>query len=179
MKMFITSNQQFGRQSAISQFNRDFASVEEMNDHLITQWNSVVSDGDMVYVAGNFAWDPESVEYAIKRLNGTIIVMGGEMDHAIYEFASKLGEEAGVAYTPDQIKILKSLNVVISYWPLKLWPNKDKNAISIVGHPDKEYKTSHVDRVINASCDMWDFKPVNVKDMMQLFSDPDLINKKS
>jgi len=177
MKMFITSNQQFGRQSANALENRGFANVEEMNDHLIEQWNSVVSDGDMVYVAGNFAWDPESLEYAIKRLNGSMVVMGGEMDHAIYDFASKIGEESGVAYTPDQIKILKSLNVVISYWPLKTWPNKDKNSISIVGHPDKEYKTSHVDKVINVSCDMWDFKPVNVKDMLQLFEDPDLMKK--
>ena len=81
-KMFITSNQQFGRHNAIQEFQRDFISVESMDEYMIEQWNSVVQPDDMVYVAGNFAWDPETAEEVVKRLNGNIVVMAGVWDHA-------------------------------------------------------------------------------------------------
>jgi len=180
MKMFITSNQQFGRQSAITKFGRKFNNIDEMNDHMIKQWNDTVSKDDLVYVAGNFAWDPDSVEYAVKRLNGNIIVMPGEHDTATEEFFKKFGNQDSVPLTFENIHIkkLNALNTVVSYWPLKDWPNKGKNSVSIIGHPSNEYKTSHIDRVINVTCDMWDYKPVNIKDLLQLFQDPDVINKK-
>jgi len=173
-KMFITSNQQFGRHNAIQEFQRDFISVEAMDEYMIEQWNSVVGEDDIVYVAGNFAWDPETAEDVVKRLNGDIVVMAGKWDHATYEIAQRYGEELGIAITNEGVKYLKSLNVCVSYWPLQDWPNKDKGAISVVGIHDNKYKTNHKASRINVSADYWDFKPVNVVDLMNLFKDPDL-----
>jgi calcineurin-like phosphoesterase family protein len=174
MKLFITSNQQFGRHGAIEQYARKFGSVEQMDEYMIQQWNSVVSEGDLVYVVGNFAWDPETAEYAIKRLNGTIIVMDGKWDRATKELVNKLGSEIGVAYTDEGVRYVESVNVCLSYWPLSDWPHKDEGAISVVGLPKAQFNTNHSIKRVNVAVDYWDFKPVDIKKVIQLFSDPDL-----
>lgn len=174
MKLFVTSNQQFGRLGAIKQYNRDFGSVEQMDEYMIQQWNSVVSNDDLVYVVGNFAWDPESAETAIKHLNGTIIIMDGKWDRASKELVNKLGSQLGIAYTEEGVKYIKDLNVALSYWPLSDWPHKDEGAISVVGIPKAHFNTNHEIKRVNAAVDYWDFKPVDIKQIITLFSDPDL-----
>jgi calcineurin-like phosphoesterase family protein len=85
MKLFLTGNLQFGRPSAIKQFKRPFSSVEEMNETLINNWNSVVSAEDIVYVLGNFAWDPTTAEETLNKLNGIIVIVPGEIDEPVIE----------------------------------------------------------------------------------------------
>ena len=72
MKVFVTSNLQLGRPAAIKTYKRDFKSVDEMNDALINKWNSIITNKDVVYHLGNFAWDPKTAQDALLRLNGTI-----------------------------------------------------------------------------------------------------------
>lgn len=173
-KMFITSNQQFGRHNAISEFQRDFVSVDAMDEYMIEQWNSVVSKDAMVYVIGNFAWDPETAEQVIKRLNGEIILLVGVWDHATKEIAEKFGKQLGLSITNEGVRFFKSLNMCVSYWPLSDWPNRDKGSVSVVGVHNDEFKTDHKQKRINVSADYWDFKPVDVVDIVNLFKDPDL-----
>jgi len=174
MKLFITSNQQFGREGAIQQYSRKFKDAKQMDEHMIKQWNSVVSDEDLVYVVGNFAWDPERAEYAIKRLNGTIIIMNGKWDRASKDLVSKLGSELGIAYNEEAIKYLNDINVVLSYWPLSDWPHREEGSISVIGIPKAQFNTNHEIKRVNVAVDYWDFKPVDIKKVIQLFSDPDL-----
>ena len=54
-KIFVTSNLQLGRPTAIKKYNRDFESVDEMTDKLISLWNETVTKNDTVYHLGNFA----------------------------------------------------------------------------------------------------------------------------
>ena len=39
-----------------------------MNETLIENWNSVVIPEDVVYVLGNFAWDPTTAEETLTKL---------------------------------------------------------------------------------------------------------------
>ena len=68
MKIFATGNQQFGRKGAINKFNRPFSDVREMNDTMVDIWNSVVSDDDLVFVLGNFAWDPVTSDEVVGQI---------------------------------------------------------------------------------------------------------------
>lgn len=174
MKLFITSNQQFGRHGAIEQYSRKFNSVDAMNSYMIEQWNSVVGKDDLVYVVGNFAWDPESAEDAIEQLNGTIITMLGKWDAATRELVNKVGAKANIAFTEEGVKYVESANVCLSYWPLADWPHKNEGAISVIGIPKAEFGTSHLHKRVNVAVDYWDYKPVDIVKVIQLFSDPDL-----
>jgi len=178
MKVFVTSNQQFGRPGAIKAYNRPFKNVQEMNAVLISKWNSAVSDGDVIFVLGNFAWDPEVAEELIKSLNGDIFVIDGEWDRPtsdLVKIKGDVGVKTGkIRYVSDGIKVLGNVKSVLSYWPMTDWPRKKKGYISFIGHPNKKYKSDHKNKVVNVSCDAWDYKPIEMKNIVTLYNDPDL-----
>ena len=171
MKVFVTSNQQFGRPNAIKLYGRPFNTIKEMNDHLIKQWNSVVSDDDLVYVLGNFAWDPETAEDAVTALNGDIVVLPGEYDKAMEAIDNMHDTLPNVEFAAFDVEYISEIKAAISYWPLLDWPLKSKGIPSVIGHPGPEYATDHTKNVINCNCDTWDFKPVDVDKIRDLFND--------
>lgn len=62
--------------------DRPYKTVEEMNEDLIWQWNSVVSPDDTVYHLGDFSMAFRSVELYTRRLNGTKHLILGNHDFA-------------------------------------------------------------------------------------------------
>lgn len=177
MKIFVTSNQQFGRPGAIRSYKRPFENVEEMDAYLIKQWNSVVKEGDAVFVLGNFAWEPEKTEDLMNVLKGNIYVLEGEWDRATADISKMKGDKSykKLSHVSDGIKTLASIKSVFSYWPLTEWPRKKKKYVSFVGHPSKKYKSDHNKRTVNVTCDYWDFKPIEAQNLVKLYEDPDLI----
>lgn len=60
---------------------RDFSCVEEMNEHIIERWNSVVGPNDKVYHLGDVAFkNSSSVASIFPRLNGTKVLIKGNHD---------------------------------------------------------------------------------------------------
>ena len=52
-KNFYIADLHFGHKNIIRYDNRQFASVDEMDNTLIKNWNSVVSNDDTVYILGD------------------------------------------------------------------------------------------------------------------------------
>jgi hypothetical protein len=62
-------------------FTRHFGSVIEMNEVIISNWNSVVKPEDEVYVLGDFIMgDIKNVASTLARLNGKITLVRGNHD---------------------------------------------------------------------------------------------------
>lgn len=80
MKIFVTADQHFGHANIIKHCNRKFASVEEMDAHMIKAWNETVSPGDVVYHLGDFAWKGENATKILSQLNGTKHLIKGNHD---------------------------------------------------------------------------------------------------
>lgn len=169
MKVFVTSNLQLGRPAAIKTYKRDFKSVDEMNDALINKWNSIITNKDVVYHLGNFAWDPKTAQDALLRLNGTIYFSLGEHDKAIETLSEKNLFRPGISIVRC-IEELPELNSIISYWPLGTWPKKTKN-YSIIGYPGKKFKSNPKSKIINVSTDLWNNEPQNLKNIIEIFKD--------
>lgn len=78
---FFTSDTHFGHKNIIKLCNRPFSSVEEMNEKLIENWNSVVSENDTVFHLGDFAFGGSSMwNDVLSRLNGKIYLILGNHD---------------------------------------------------------------------------------------------------
>ena len=169
MKVFVTSNLQLGRPAAIKTYKRDFKSVDEMNDALINKCNSIITNKDVVYHLGNFAWDPKTAQDALLRLNGTIYFSLGEHDKAIETLSEKNLFRPGVSIVKC-LEELPELNSVISYWPLGTWPKKTKN-YSIIGYPGKKFKSNPKSKIINVSTDLWNNEPQDLERIIEIFRD--------
>ena len=60
---------------------RPFATIEEMNETIISNWNKVVGEEDTIYVLGDFFMGLlTDIEPIFKRLNGKVILIRGNHD---------------------------------------------------------------------------------------------------
>jgi calcineurin-like phosphoesterase family protein len=169
-KTFVTSNLQLGRPAAIKKYKRSHDDVDHMTDDLILKWNETVKQEDVVYHLGNFAHDPKTAQAVLSRLNGTIKFIQGDHDNAI----TLLNEKGMLPSRCSMLKcveIIEDLNVAVSYWPLGAWPNKTNKSWSIIGYPDKKYKSDPKKRIINVSTDLWANKPQELEKLLGIFSD--------
>ena len=80
-KVFFTSDTHFNHANIINFCNRPFKSVEEMNEVLIVNWNSVVGMDDTVFHLGDFCLGG-AAEWTklLDRLNGKIHLIVGNHD---------------------------------------------------------------------------------------------------
>ena len=79
---WFTSDTHFGHKN-ILEYEKDarpFSSVEEMNERLIDNWNSVVGSSDIIYHLGDFCFGKNNLDIA-KRLNGKKRLVLGNHDN--------------------------------------------------------------------------------------------------
>lgn len=84
MATFTISDNHFGHTNIIKHCNRPFTSVNEMNEFMVQEWNSVVKPDDTVIHVGDFAFrcNYEKLTGYIKRLNGYKILVRGNHDES-------------------------------------------------------------------------------------------------
>ena len=80
-KVWFTADNHFGHANIIRYCARPFASVEEMNETLINNWNRVVGKNDIVFHLGDFSVGG-AAEWTslVERLNGRIYLVLGNHD---------------------------------------------------------------------------------------------------
>jgi calcineurin-like phosphoesterase family protein len=80
-KIFYISDTHFSHENIIKFDNRPFKSVEEMNNTMLENWNSVVRKEDVVCILGDFIWKFKDEDFEfVKRLNGSKRLILGNHD---------------------------------------------------------------------------------------------------
>lgn len=65
---------------------RGFASVEEMNEYMISKWNKKVRPNDEVVILGDLSWgNAEETNALLKRLRGKLYLIRGNHDYFLDE----------------------------------------------------------------------------------------------
>jgi len=81
MDIWLTSDTHFSHQNIITYEKRPFASTDEMDEVLITNWNSVVKPNDLIFHIGDvFFCKAERMKWIADRLNGRKILIRGNHD---------------------------------------------------------------------------------------------------
>ena len=166
-KIFVTGNMQFGRPSIITKMKRPFASLEEMHTVLIEKWNTVVGLNDTVYHCGNFAWDPDTAESILNKLNGKIYLIPGENDNAILDLTTNNSMPKHAAII-NKIVEVDSIECVLTYWPLTAWPKQSSKYYNVHGFPNRKHLSNHKSKSLNVACDFWGYKPVEIETVKEL-----------
>ena len=80
-KVWFTSDLHFWHKNICKYCDRPYESVEEMNQGIIANWNSVVKEDDIVFVLGDLGFcGIEKLKVLIPQLKGTIVVIQGNHD---------------------------------------------------------------------------------------------------
>ena len=127
-KIFLTSDLHFGHDKRFVWGARGFSSIEEMNEAIILNWNSVVKDDDDIYILGDVALGGyENIDY-LKKLKGKIHIVLGNHDSSNREILYKgLPNVVEVAKVGIKLRY-KKYNFILTHYPM-MTPNIDKESL--------------------------------------------------
>lgn len=85
MKIFIAADYHFGHSNIIKYCNRPYKDTDEMDEALIDNHNSVVSNNDKIFILGDFAFKNKCLtEQIAPRLNGyKVLLLGNHDNHSV------------------------------------------------------------------------------------------------
>ena len=141
---------------------RPFADIDEMDELMVNNWNSVVKKGDKVRHCGDvFFGDKDRFKKLWGRLNGKKTLIVG--NHDDIKFLASGGFFSAVYESRD----IRALGLLFTHRPAhvsQMWDySKDRPMRNIHGHihekpsPDGDY--------INVSVEAINYTPVNIDDL--------------
>lgn len=137
-RIFFTSDTHFGHKNSIKYCNRPFSSVEEMDETLINNWNSVVSPESDVYHLGDFAFAGISrTKEILDQLNGRIHLIKGNHDRKI---TNQLRSEFVWVRDYYELKIKdKDANrgnqsIILLHYAMRTWDKAHHGSWHLYGH---------------------------------------------
>ena len=149
--------------------NRGFSTIEEMNETIISRWNSIVKPDDIVYHLGDVSLGDAAAGAAlVRRLNGRIRLAIGnhDTDKKInsYKLLPNI-EDIQFGYRMEQ----KGRTLLLTHYP-QLTGNFDQDkTYSIHGHThSSEFFSEEYDLMFNVSCEATSCTPLNLETMMYL-----------
>jgi len=159
MTLYVTSDSHFGHLRIIEYCQRPFKTVEEMNEAMISRWNDVVGENDVVLHLGDFALTSQQHLQSVRNsLNGDIILIPGNHDHPsrlrnynIFVLDSLFAE--GVSINIG--------NLIFTHRPLLNIPGC---MVNVHGHIHD--KPSY-GKYLNVSVDVTNFTPLSFKEVQK------------
>jgi calcineurin-like phosphoesterase family protein len=181
MKTFFTSDTHFGHANIIKYCNRPFASVEEMDNILIHNWNSVVRPEDTVYHLGDFAVGGGPAAPYLRRLNGTIYFCLGNHDKRLRFIKAYLDIElelqdhfAEIYLNDDKVKFgipnlrevtVEKQDIVLCHYAMKVWNGSHKGSWQLYGHSHGTLPDDPNSLSCDVGVDCWNYFPVSMEQL--------------
>ena len=155
MGIYVTSDLHFNHTN-ILKMGRPFATIEEHNNYIIDQFNSVVGKDDLVYILGDLGFTPlKNLEPLVRRLNGRKILVLGNHDKG------KIGEYRNMGFIEVyDHPVYFSWATILSHSPLK---EAFDNPYVFNVHGHLHNSTLKLNHFINVNCELNDYKPLDLK----------------
>lgn len=186
--LFFTSDTHFYHELAIQHNNRPFASVEEMNEALIENWNYRVRPGDIIYFLGDFYLGKGNQDTQVKqilgvlsRLNGQIVFIKGNHDHS--KIWKKVLPQAKKIIKFDKMMDLKIKDpdcvesggnqfLVLCHNALLTWNRAHYGAWDLYGHSHGNLKGTR-GKQLDVGVDCHDYYPISYEEVKHFMSNKD------
>lgn len=162
-KSYVIADTHFGHKSSLNwpdaQRGKNFNDIEEMNETIINNWNSIVGSEDTVYHLGDFAYkcSKSFIRNLFNILNGKIILIKGNHDGKVLKVNQT---EQKFESVHDYLEIeYNDVNFVLCHYPIWSWKNKRRGWIHLHGHTH-EQETFEDENKKCVSVEKTEYKPV-------------------
>ena len=172
--VFLISDTHFGHSNILT-FKKDngdmlrvFNNIDEMDEHLISKWNSVVRPQDKIYHLGdvgfrNFTY----IESIFNRLNGTKILIRGNHDNFKISQYAKLFKDVRATHTIDRFLLS---HIPVHEQSLSRWVGNIHGHLHANNLPDKRYFNVSVEQ-------LRDYTPISFEEIKSLLFDRDIYER--
>ena len=139
-KVWFTSDLHFWHKNICKYCNRPFETMEEMNQALINNWNSVVKEDDTVFVLGDMGFcGYDKLEPLMSQLNGKKYLIQGNHDSDKIVFRLYEANIIEGYYKMHEVTIIgdeecPEQQLTLCHFPMIDWPNKERGAWMVHGH---------------------------------------------
>lgn len=176
MNTFFTSDTHFGHANIIKYCKRPFADVEEMDNTLIHNWNSIVRPEDTVYHLGDFAVGGGPAAPYLRRLNGTIYFCLGNHDKRLRLIKAYLDIELELQsyLNDDKVKLgipylrevtVEKQEIVLCHYAMKVWNGSHKGSWQLYGHSHGTLPDDPNALSCDVGMDCWNYFPVSMEQL--------------
>jgi len=189
--IWLTSDHHVGHDNIRKYANRNFASVEEMDQHLIDAWNACVKPNDTVYHLGDVTLGTKPPFYA---LNGSIVVLSNRNHHdrrwlesyfsfpAFYKSASATGEAVVLElplltlYLPQYGIGKHKRSLMLSHFPLAEWNAKYHGGWHCHGHSHSRGDQWRTDAALDVGVDnafalLGEYRPFSIDEVAAILQE--------
>lgn len=127
--VFFSSDLHFYHANIIKYCKRPFASVEEMNEGLIANHNSLVKPNDVWYHLGDFAFaGSDEIRQVLRRMNGIKHFVKGNHDKAV-NFVGLVE-----SFSADLCLKFNGIRYHLYHFPVSSWDSAHHGSIHLHGH---------------------------------------------
>lgn len=169
--IYFTSDQHLGHPAIISMQNRPFQNVEEMNQTITNNYNSMVNKDDTVYILGDICHRlrVEEANNLISKLKGRKILITGNHD-------KKYDERLFEGIYDFKTVSLYGEYFALMHYPMLSWPKSYHGSYQLHGHIhacsdyNLQNKMNEIRRY-DVGVDANDFYPVSVEQIIKFFDD--------
>jgi calcineurin-like phosphoesterase family protein len=169
MKTFITSDLHLFHKGILNfdsgTKRKHFSSVEEMNETLVSNWNSVVGKDDLVYDLGDLGLcSPNKLRTVLSRLNGKHFLIPGNHDkrkdiNKIADLFVGIENYKEIYYVYNGIKY----HICMMHYPIASWNRKRYSSIHFFGHCHGTYKQQGKSMDVGIDTDFANLYPINIE----------------
>jgi calcineurin-like phosphoesterase family protein len=162
---FFTSDTHFGHERIIQLSNRPFSSVREMDEKMISNWNSKISKKDTVYFLGDFCFcDAEQGQRILDSLNGH--------KHLIRGNHEKIGSRLKGWVSISDYKEIKVENqsIVLSHYAMRTWNKLHYKSWMLYGHSHGTLPDDNGLLSIDVGVDCHNYSPISMSDLGLIMS---------
>ena len=168
--VYFTSDTHFDHANIIRFCNRPFATVEEMNEALIANWNRKVHRDDTVYIMGDMFFRTTDPEPILQRLKGKKHLIVGNHD-------SQWMKKVDMDRYFESVELMKEASdgqhgFTLCHYPLLSW-NRQRRTWMIHGHIHEDTSMDFWpliyarENVLNAGVDVNNYEPVTFAELLE------------
>lgn len=168
-KILITSDCHFNHENILSYEpeSRPFASVQEMNEKIIENWNKIVEPQDTIYVLGDmFMGQITEIPPILDRLNGKIILIRGNHDTAN---RINLYKERGIEVKDIDYISYKGRFFILCHFPIaneefvNMVRNDNSEVVVLYGHVHSNAPVGYVNGTYHIGMDTNNLTPLTLQ----------------
>lgn len=184
---YYTADLHLGYERILQIANRPFASIEEMNETLVNNMVSRVSDNDTIYFLGDMSAYNIDATKDIRRIPGRKVLIKGNHDKEPLHhrsFRSCFDEIVSNTIVTDTVNG-QTIKIFLSHYPMAEWDGYYKGIWHFYGHVHNACGggatlISLLPRAINVGVDVCSFMPKTAEELiakrMQTYQRPDEID---
>ena len=132
--IYFTADTHFFHANIINLCQRPFSNVDQMNQKIINNWNTLISDKDEIYILGDFIHKGNGMdaENLIKNLNGKKYLIEGNHDNFLDDMNfNKSNFEWVKNY---HVLNYQKIKLVLFHYPIFEWEGYFGDTIHLYGH---------------------------------------------